>query len=122
MTSVPDRSALVSFLGHWNIADKSFLFWNSGRLELTPRVQITPPTAIAEGMTANQVCVTVQTCSMGCMHSKTSDACRVYHAVPRRPLVFCETVSRGVGSAKLRPTGLSAAEDVRGIDYSKPPL
>jgi hypothetical protein len=33
---------------------------------------------------------------------------RVYHAVPQRPMVFCETVFRGVGSAKLRPTRLSA--------------
>lgn len=38
----------------------------------TPRVQITPPTPIAEGMTANQLCVTAETWSMGCVHSEPS--------------------------------------------------
>jgi hypothetical protein len=62
----------------------------------TPRVQITPPTPIAEGMTANQLCITAETWSMGCVHSEPSDTRRVYYAA-RRPLVFCETVSCRVG-------------------------
>lgn len=37
----------------------------------------------------------------------------LYH----RPLAFRVTVSRKVDSAKLRPTGLSAAENVRGIRF-----
>jgi hypothetical protein len=37
-------------------------------------------------------------------------------------VVFCDLVSTvaGLVSGKLRPTGLSAAEDVRGIDYLAP--
>jgi hypothetical protein len=68
---------------------------------------------------------------MGCMlHSEPFDARQVNDSLFENEckdftadvslgvsLVFCETVSRRVGSAKLRPTGLSAAENVRGIRF-----
>lgn len=105
---------------------------NSSMVMLNLLVQITslPPTA--DGTTANPFCVTTHhLLSMGlplppkhvtwgacCIQMHVSEnRCRGFTSdvivlFPRRPLVFCDTISGGgVVSGKLRPTGLSAAEN-----------
>jgi hypothetical protein len=67
----------------------------------------------AEGMTANQVCVTAQTCSMCCVHSEPSDARRVYYHG-----IHLSSVKRFLaGLVAPSYALLGTAKDVRGIRF-----